>query len=293
MNKKNIKLLNEQHDLFIKQGALARKRLRESIARAIKNRNKHYYIFSDPGLGKTTTTEDEFKKAKIEPIRIEGNNSLWGFATDMAQIIYNREDNQHIFVFIDDCDNLLLHNDSVNTLKISLAKGMLNYNKPLAVQYTQLEESQKEAIDSFRKSGYNGFQVPLKNMTIIWCSNYKLATQKDTNETTSDTARQKYIDEEALRRRFECRDYEVKGDVCWGWIADCVLNETPQSLRSAHRKDLEHILFWMHSHWKRLKEHNISFAEKLYGEILENPSNYATAWEMDYLIDNTADNENR
>ena len=280
-----IRLISEQQQLFIEQGKLNRSRLREAIERAVdKTTARDFYIYSPPGLGKTYTTEQVFVQKGITPIRIEGNTSLFGFTVDMAMIVANRNPTDHLFIFIDDCDNLLLHQDSVNTLKIALAKNVLNYNKSLSAQYNQLEDDQKACIDQFRVAGRNGVSIPMDNMTIIWCSNYKLADQKDVNTATSDNTRQKYIDEEALRRRLNARDYDVSGDVLWGWIADCVLNETPPSMKNADRQELEHILTWMHSKFDNLKEHNISFAEKLYEEMTLDPDSYLTAWEFDYLI---------
>ena len=35
-------------------------------------------------------------------------------------------------------------------------------------------------------------------------------------------------------------------------------------------------------HWNVLKEHNISFAEKLYEEMIINPDEYTSNWEYDY-----------
>ena len=125
-----MKLISESQQLYIDQGALNRSRLRESIERAIsRTTQRDFYIYSPPGLGKTYTCEQIFAQNSIEPVRIEGNSSLFGFVVDMAMIACNRDPKQHLYLFIDDCDNLLLHQDSVNTLKIALQKGQLNYNK--------------------------------------------------------------------------------------------------------------------------------------------------------------------
>lgn len=281
-----MKLLSETQELYINQGRLNRKRLKESVERAINRTTKRdFYIYSPPGLGKTYTTEQMFAHYNIEPITIKGNTSLWGFVVDMATIQKLRVPKEHLYLFIDDCDNLLLHQDSVNTLKIALANNILNYNKNLGPQYNSLGELQKEAIDQFRVDGRNGVSIPMDNMTIIWCSNYRLADQRDVNSATSDTTKQKYEDELALRRRLNARDYDVEGDVLWGWIADCILNETPISMQAASRMELEHILSWMHANWDNIKEHNISFAEKLYEEMQLDPDSYLTAWQYDYLID--------
>lgn len=283
-----IRLISEEQELFIQQGKLNRARLRKAIERAISNSTKRdFYIFSPPGLGKSFTAEAVFAENNIEPACIKGNTSLFGFCVDLALIMQHRAfhaPKSHLFLYIDDCDNLLLHHDSVNTLKIALNDRMLNYNKTLGAQYNQLQEHEQEALDHFRVQGRNGVSIPLNNITIIWCSNYKLADQTQTANATSDAKRQKYIDEEALRRRLNARDYNVEGDVLWGWIADCVLNETPPSMQTADRDQLEHILNWMHANWPSLKEHNISFAEKLYEEIELDPDSYTTAWEYDYLV---------
>lgn len=282
---KKLQLLSDTQQLYINAGSLNRKRLRMSVVRAIDRKTpRDLYIYSPPGLGKSYTTDLVFKENGIEPVRIEGNSSLFGFLVDMALVMVNRDPKQHLYLFIDDCDNLLLHKDSVNTLKIALQKGILTYNKSLAGQYNNLEDYQKECLDVFRVEGRNSISIPLTDMTIIWCSNYKLADQHDVDTATSDTTKQKYIDELALRRRLDARDYELVNNDLWGWIADCVLNETPKSMVNASREELEQILSWMISNWDKLKEHNISFAEKLYDEMCLDPDSYLTAWEYDYLI---------
>ena len=283
-----IRLISEEQELYIQQGKLNRARLRKAIERAVnRNTKRDFYIFSPPGLGKSFTTEAVFSEQNITPAVIKGNTSLFGFTVDIAMIMSARAlhaPGEHLYLFIDDCDNLLLHQDSVNTLKIALNDRILNYNKSLGAQYAQLEEDQQAAIDYFRVAGRNGISIPLDNVTIIWCSNYQLADQIKTNSATSDIRRQKYRDEEALRRRLNARDYDVHGDALWGWIADCVLNETPPSMQCAERDQLEHILNWMHANWDNLKEHNISFAEKLYEEMELDPDSYTTAWDYDYLV---------
>ncbi len=55
-------------------------------------------------------------------------------------------------------------------------------------------------------------------------------------------------------------------------------------MQTATKDQLEQIVVWMHTNWDQLKEHNISFAEKLYEEMQIDPTDYLTAWEFDYLI---------
>ena len=284
---RNYQLLNSKHELLIGNGQLHRQQLKQSIKRAINKQSKRdFYIYSPPGLGKTHTTEQEFAKQGITPVTIEGNTSLWGFVVDMAMIMMLRDPAQHIYLFIDDCDNLLLHKDSVNTLKIALNKGLLKYNKQLMAQYAMLDDDQKAAIDMHRVAGRNAVEIPLTNMTIIWCSNYRLADQQDLNaiKDTSSTKYMKAIDELALRRRLNGRDYDMPQPEMWGWIADCILNETPPSMQNATLFEKERVLLFMYDNIDKLKELNISFAEKLYEEMVIDPDSYDTAWEYDYLV---------
>lgn len=277
-----MNLISQTQQLYIQEGALNRKRLRMSAQRAITNSN-HTYIFSPPGLGKTYTIEDEFNKQSANWVDIKGNTSLWGFIVDIAQIVSNK-DSDSLIVFIDDCDTLLTQTDSINTMKIALNDGVLEYKKALGGQYAMLEEEQQWAIDQFRKEGRTGVSIPLDGVKFIWASNYKLADQKDTANARSDRQIQRCIHEEALRRRMRTLDYDVKDDTKWGWIADCVLNETPPNMQGAQRIELEQIVSWMHANWPNLKEHNISIAEKLYDEMSIDPDGYLTIWELDYLI---------
>lgn len=286
MAQRKYQLLNEKQDLLINNGALHRNQLQNAVKRAIaKTTKRDFYIYSPPGLGKTYTVEEEFASQNITPITIKGNASLWGFVVDLAMVQTHRDPKEHLFLFIDDCDNLLLHKDSVNTLKIALHDGVLNYNKQLMAQYAQLTEEQQDAVDQFRQQGRNGISIPLNNMTIIWCSNYKLADKQDTNAADKGSARwMKCIDEEALRRRLNARDYDLPDLEAWGWIADCILNSTPPSMQSATQFEKERILDFIYKNIDKVKELNISFAEKLYEEMQLDPVSYDTAWEYDYLV---------
>lgn len=274
--------LSETQKLFINQGALSRQRLRNTAKRALTVPG-NYYFFSPPGLGKTYTIEQEAKNMGIEMHMLKGNASMWAFTVQMALIVRFSDPKKHIYLFIDDCDTLLTQTDSVNTMKIALNDKVLTYNKSLGAQFAQLSELEQETLEVF-KTPEGKVAIPLNNMTIIWASNYKLADQTNTANAKSDNTRQKYIDEEALRRRMTVRDYDVSGDILWGWIADCVLNETPPNMEDATDQQKNDILYWMHANWDNLKEHNISFAEKLFFEMQIDPAGYATTWELDYLV---------
>jgi len=278
-----MNIISATQNIHIQHGAQKRKRMILSVERLMKN-PEHMYVFSDPGLGKTYNIEQVLEDTGAQWVPIKGNTSLWGFIVDLAQIVSLKDPGQEMFVFIDDCDNLLQQTDSINTMKIALNDGVLNYNKSLGAQYSQLDEMQQECIDRYRQDGRTGISIPLNGLTFIWASNYKLADQGDYTDKTSDTKRQKMIHEEALRRRMRVHDAVMDDMIKWGWIADCVLNSTPPSMTNADVDTLEYILDWMYSNWTRLKEHNISFAEKLYGEIQLDLDGYKTAWELDYLI---------
>ena len=297
----NIVTLSQSQKDYIQSGKQHRARLRQAIHLAVQKTSKrNFYIQSPPGLGKSFTVKDEFRKANIYVIDetnntppkgadicypLEGNTSLWAFTLDLAIIVANRDPKKHIYLFMDDCDNLLGNKDSVNTLKIALEQNKLNYNKSLSAQYHQLNELEQAAIDHFRVEGRNGITIPLENMTIIWCSNYKLADAQDIAKVQKGTTKwQKFIDEEALRRRLNARDYDVNNMVKWGWVADCILNETPPTMKNATKEQLEQIVTWMQLKWNMLKEQNITLAEKLYEEMCTHPSDYISFWEYDYTI---------
>ena len=280
---------SNQHT-FIGVGAVKRARMRKLIERAT-NRKKHLYVYSEPGLGKTHTTEEVFQTHNINYTAIEGNTSLFGFGLDLAQIDSLRNQDQHMFIFIDDCDTLLFQTDSVNTLKIMFEKKHFTYGKTLSAQYNQLEEDQKLIIDNYRQEGRTGFTIPLDNITFIWCSNYKLADQKDLTRlknTKNDGKIQKAKDEIALRRRLDAKDFDLSSEIetneTWGWIADCLITSRPPSMLKCNDSDIEEILNWMYHNWNRLKEHNISFAQKLWQDKVEEPDGYKTTWELDHLV---------
>lgn len=277
--------LSSTQKLYIGEGAENRKRMEAVVRRVVERKPDHLYVFSDPGLGKTYTIEQVLEDTGAQYVDIKGNTSLWGFVVDLAQIVTLKNADQHMFIFIDDCDNLLQQTDSINTMKIALNDSVLRYNKALGAQYAQLEEGQQACIDQFRNEGRTGVEIPLDGLTFIWASNYKLADQQDADsDKISDTKRQKMLHELALRRRMLTRDFELDSNIKWGWIADCVLNSTPVSMQTADNDQLLEIIDWMYSNWDKLKEHNISIAERLFEEMDLDPDGYKTAWELDYLV---------
>ena len=154
----------------------------------------------------------------------------------------------------------------------------------MMAQYAMLEEDQQAFIDNFRNKGRNGLTIPLDNMTVIWCSNYKLADKPDIRNCVKGSNKwMKFTHEEALRRRLNARDYDVNDEIAWGWIADCIFNSTPPSMKKAKQSEKEEILDFMYHNLKRVTELNISFVEKLYEEMTIDPD-YRTAWEYDYLV---------
>ena len=277
--------LSSTQKLYIGEGAENRKRMEAVVRRVVERKPDHLYVFSDPGLGKTYTIEQVLEDTSAQYVDIKGNTSLWGFVVDLAQIVTLKDPNQHMFIFIDDCDNLLQQTDSINTMKIALNDSVLRYNKALGAQYAQLEEGQQACIDQFRQEDRTGVEIPLDGLTFIWASNYKLADQQDADsDKITDSKRQKMLHELALRRRMLTRDFELDSNIKWGWIADCVLNSTPPNMCDANKEQLLEIMDWMYSNWDKLKEHNISVAERLYEEMDLDPDGYKTAWELDYLV---------
>lgn len=282
---------------FIESGKQKRIRMRLVVDRATK-RIKHLFVYSEPGLGKTYTVEQVLNLLEqtdgIAWASIEGNASLFGFGCDLAYIDYHRDKSKPMFVFIDDCDSLLLQSESVNTLKKMLDTGnTYSYNKSLMGQYNGLDDDQKEIIDHYRTPGKSGFKIELTNITFIWCSNYKLADQQDLAKLQSatkpnSTAIQKAKHEIALRRRMDAKDFDLLSNtsvnITWGWIADCILTSTPPSMVDATLEDKVEILNWMYRYWTRIKEQNISFAEKLWQDKVEDSDGYETTWELDHLV---------
>ena len=280
----SVKFTRVQNNL-VASGATYRQRLGKIVDIRINRKPDHTYIYSDPGLGKSFTIENVLKSSNVDWVDIKGNTSLWGFIVDLACIMVNKDPNRDMFVFIDDCDNLLLNQDSVNTMKIALNDNKLVYKKALGGQYAMLDEYQQACIDAFRDTGRNGVEIPLDGLTFIWASNFRLADAVDSADPKVSESRKKaMIHQEALRRRMKTHDFAFESSIeKWGWIADCVLNSTPPSMKDARPDQLVEILDWMYTNWEKLLEQNISFAEKLFEEIEIDEDDYRTAWELDYL----------
>jgi hypothetical protein len=253
--------------------------------------NDHYYIYSEPGYGKTFQTQAATGKHGITPLMFEGSMGLFAFAADIAfALTHAPKGNSKIVAVIDDCDSLFNKGDNINTLKGMLdpARNSLTWGKALTgAILSALDEDQLEALMRFKVPGKSGFSIPTDRFTFMALSNRPLASSKDIEEATPSKA-QEYKDQNAIRRRVQYKDLTMENEVRWGYVSYVTLNYklAEKFMPSITQDQKEYLLKWCApgARWDRISDKNLSLVEKMVKDMVRYPNEFEDKWEADYLV---------
>jgi hypothetical protein len=271
----------------IENGAAKRTRLKKLAQKAAKSSldssYPHTYIFSPPGLGKTFTINDALNDSKIKHYTISGNISMFSFGIGLAVIQFNNKERKPIVIVVDDCDEILKNATNINIMKNVLSGNKVySYEKSLQSQMPNLSDLQRESIEHFSSPEKMGFEVPTDNLIFIFTSNFKLPTDDDVKN-----AREKGLQKavllghlNAIKSRCKPADFDLNDNEMWGWIADVTLNEDCVELST---EDKMILLDWIYNNWDNMNERSIRTVEKMAETMIEDPTGYRDAWEIDYL----------
>jgi hypothetical protein len=253
--------------------------------------NDHYYIYSEPGYGKTFQTQHACSKHSIIPLKFEGSLGLFAFAADIAYALTKAPaGNSKIIAVVDDCDSLFNKGDHINTVKgmFDPARHALTYGKALTGALTScLDEDQLYALMQFRTPGKSGFSIPTDRFTFMTLSNRPLASSVDI-ENATPSKQQEYKDQNAIRRRVQYKDLTMDNETRWGYIAHVALN---YDLAEKFKPDITKeekikMIKWCEpgARWDKVSDKNLSLIEKMTKDMIRYPKDYLNKWEADYLV---------
>jgi len=276
--KKSNKLFSDELIRFIKDGQVQRERfvaLTDEIMNASVGDNyPHLYIQSPPGIGKTYTIENAFKKHKINYYKISGSLSMFKFGVHLAVIAKDMGKNEFAYIYIDDCNELLKNEENINIMKNILRdEKKYSYHKSMRSLMGSLDSLETKAVEKFIRPG-GGFIVPTHNFVFIITSNTKLP---NTDEVR--TNKDKHLN--AIRDRVNVKDFSMKPTTLWGYITDVVLKsnviskEVPQSIR------IEACQFF-YDNWESLNNRSIREVERMLQAYQKHPKNYKMIWETEF-----------
>ena len=252
------------------------------------------------GIGKTYNIMKAFKDIKVSPVVIQGNQSMFDFATMLMlqhykfQLEKKKNPNlKKLIVIADDCDSFFKNDETLNILKGMTGKGdsrKLQYNK--AIQEHMMTPEMLAILDDYRfSSGKLGFEVPCDDIVFVLTTNFTLPTEKQAkdyiakNGPTSRANRLNHL--AAIRRRFNTKDFMLNKFENWGWIAEVTLNDglVDDVLLGPHSEFQKYmILDWVLQNWDNMTESNLDTIRDLALKIVQYPFEYRDVWEADYII---------
>jgi len=281
-------MMNDKQLSALQQGQAQRKRLVQVVKKAVKSSPSasypHTYIYSPPGLGKTYTVTNSLKGLDTPIFPLSGAVSLFHFGVALAVIRFKMPKDTTIIVSVDDCDGILKNEENINVMKNVLSgERMFSYGKSLQSQISTMTDLQKKAIEFHSCDEKLGFTVPTDNMIFIFTSNFRLPDD-DEVKTAREAGGNKNIlkvHRNAIRSRCRTMDFDLTKDQHWGWMADVTLN---CDLNSCLTSDDKHIILdWVWNNWNDMTERSIRTIEKMAETLCEEPDDYQTSWDIDFL----------
>ncbi len=255
------------------------------------------------GIGKTFNIMKAFKKAKVNPVVIQGNQSMFDFATMLMLHHYKFQQDKKknpnlkkLIVIADDCDSFFKNDDTLNILKGMTGKGdsrKLQYNK--AIQEHMMTPEMLAILDEYRfSSGKLGFEIPCDDIVFVLTTNFSLPTEKfakdyiSKNGPTSRANRLNHL--AAIRRRFNTKDFMLNKYENWGWLAEVTLNDglVDDVLTGKHAEYEKYIILdWVLNKWDEMTESNLDTIRDLALKMVQYPSEYRDVWDADYIVSQT------
>jgi hypothetical protein len=263
---------------YIKEGQVQRERFSivadEIISSSKNDEYPHLYIQSQPGLGKTYTIEQTFKKHKIKYEKVSGTLSMFKFGVKLAVLRTLTDKNETVYVYVDDTNELLKNEENINIMKNILRdEKSYSYQKNLRNLMNGLDPIETKAVQKFLKPG-GGFVVPTNNMVFIFTSNTKLPNT-DEVRTTKD----RHLN--AIRDRVNVKDFNMKPTTMWGYITDIILKSSivPKSVSQSIR--IEACQFF-YDNWESLNNRSIREVERMLQAYQKHPKQYKMIWETEF-----------
>ena len=250
--------------------------------------DRHCYVFSPPGLGKSFTFQQKLKDSGVKYKFITGTVTPVFLGAELATLHVENTENEKIVIVVDDCESILNDMDFCNILKNVLdGTKQLQYNKLMKGWLHSLSQRQRTAIESLTLEDSAGFIVPTNNFVFVFLSNIKLPTETDLKKMGRVGKATKELEKHrnAIRSRCKTIDFALNNQTIWGWIADVVLESKilERILKEDHQEKGQIILDWLFYNADNLTELSIRTVEKMAEEIKRNPTNYISEWEDSFM----------
>lgn len=252
--------------------------------------NRHIYVYSPPGIGKTHYITELFDRTGLKYSKISGAVSFPMFGVTLATLNYQNPTERSIYVLIDDCESILSDVNFTNSIKNVLEgkNRTFQYNKVSASWMKTLTEEQRKAVESHQKDGRVGFEVPTDRFIFIFLSNTKLPNDKEVkNMKSSGRVKELAAHRASIRSRCKTIDLDMNRDTLWGWLSLVVKTQDVigERLNEFSNRDeiTESIMNWLFHNRKYTVEFSLRTIQKMAESYAINPENYEGFWENEFL----------
>jgi hypothetical protein len=288
--RRKIKGIQGSQSEALERGKMYRKRFSKVISKiceeSVTQRYQHLYVYGPAGIGKTFMVKKQLEESGVKYYLVTGTNSIFTLGVFLAVIQANNLEKEKIYIFIDDCDEILKSESNCNIMKnVLFGEKRFVYEKSMNSILPTLTEVQRSAIFNFSADDKLGFSVPTDNLVFIFTSNFKLPCDDEVQEAR-EKGRTKAVlmsHHNAIRSRVQCADFELSDAEKWGWSADVILNTACLESLNLTDEERKEILDFNWNNWERLKERSIRSIEKIAVVMRENPEDYMDVWEIDFL----------
>lgn len=252
--------------------------------------NRHIYVYSPPGIGKTHYITELFDRTGLKYSKISGAVSFPMFGVTLATLNHQNPTERSIYVLIDDCESILSDVNFTNSIKNVLEgkNRTFQYNKVSASWMKTLTEEQRKAVESHQKDGRVGFEVPTDRFIFIFLSNTKLPNDKEVkNMKSSGRVKELAAHRASIRSRCKTIDLDMNRDTLWGWLSLVVKTQDVigERLNEFSNPDVitESIMNWLFHNRKYTVEFSLRTIQKMAESYAINPENYEGFWENEFL----------
>lgn len=250
--------------------------------------DRHCYIYSPPGLGKSFTFQQKLKASGIKHRFITGAVTPVFLGAELATLHVDNVNDEKIIIIIDDCESILNDLEFCNILKNVLdGTKQLQYNKLMKGWLHSLSVRQRTAIESLTNENSAGFTVPTDNFLFVFLSNIKLPTETDLKKLNRVGKATKELEKHrnAIRSRCKTIDFTMNNQTIWGWIANVIIESKAleRILKEEHIEKGQIILDWLFNNADNLTELSIRTVEKMAEEMRRNPLSYISEWEDSFM----------